>query len=108
VSGYYIYRKLGSGSYSKIKTISDASTTSYKDKTSLKSGKIYTYKVVAYSKDKILSGASTKSVRYMKASSLSSLKNSSAKKDDSKVEEGKRYKRLPDPVFQKQQLFIRK
>jgi len=47
--GYYVYRKTGSGSYSKIKTISGASTVSYTD-TAVKSknGKTYTYAVCPY------------------------------------------------------------
>lgn len=46
--GYYVYRKEGSGSYKKIKTIKSGSTVSYKDSSSLKEGKKYTYTVKAY------------------------------------------------------------
>lgn len=46
-SGYYVYRKTGSGSYSKIATIKSGSTVSYLDK-SAKKGKTYTYTVKAY------------------------------------------------------------
>ncbi|MCD8148554.1 MAG: CAP domain-containing protein [Clostridiales bacterium] len=47
--GYYVYRKTGSGSYSKIKTISGASTVSYTD-TAVKSknGTTYTYAICPY------------------------------------------------------------
>ena len=48
-TGYYVYRKTGSGSYSRIKTITSASTVSYTD-TAVKSnnGTAYTYAVRAY------------------------------------------------------------
>ena len=46
-SGYVIYRKTGSGSYSKIATVKGNSKISYTDKTA-KKGKKYTYKVKAY------------------------------------------------------------
>ena len=45
--GYVIYRKTGSGSYKKYKTVSDASVLSFTDK-SVKSGTEYTYRVKAY------------------------------------------------------------
>ncbi len=47
-SGYYVYRKTGSGSWTKIATIKSASTVSYLDKTA-KAGTTYTYTVRAYS-----------------------------------------------------------
>ncbi|MBE6795905.1 MAG: hypothetical protein E7533_04905 [Ruminococcaceae bacterium] len=47
VSGYYVYRKTGSGSYEKIAKVSGASKVSYVDKTA-KKGKTYTYTVKAY------------------------------------------------------------
>lgn len=46
-TGYNVYRKTGSGSYSKIATIKSGSTVSYLDKTA-KKGKTYTYTVRAY------------------------------------------------------------
>ncbi len=46
-SGYYVYRKTGSGSYKKIATVKGGKKYSYLDK-SAKKGKIYTYKVKAY------------------------------------------------------------
>ncbi len=45
--GYIIYRKTGSGSYTKLKTEKGVSNLSYRDK-SAKKGKTYTYKVKAY------------------------------------------------------------
>ncbi len=45
--GYIIYRKTGSGSYSKLKTEKGVSNLSYVDK-SAKKGKTYTYKIKAY------------------------------------------------------------
>ncbi len=46
-SGYYVYRKTGSGSYKKIATVKGQKKYSYLDK-SAKKGKTYTYKVKAY------------------------------------------------------------
>ena len=48
VSGYYVYRKTGSGSYKKIATVKGYKKVSYLDKTA-KKGKTYTYMVKAYS-----------------------------------------------------------
>lgn len=48
-NGYKIYRKSGKGSYSLIKTITNATTTSYTDKSIKdKNGTKYTYAVRAY------------------------------------------------------------
>ena len=47
-SGYYVYRKTGSGSYKKIATVKGYKKVSYLDK-SAKKGKTYTYMVKAYS-----------------------------------------------------------
>lgn len=47
VSGYIIYRKTGSGSYTKLATIKGASKKSYVDKTA-KKGVTYTYAVKSY------------------------------------------------------------
>ncbi len=47
--GYQIYRSEGSGAYKKIKTISNAGTRSYEDR-SVVPGKVYNYKVRAYLK----------------------------------------------------------
>lgn len=48
VSGYYVYRKTGSGSYKKIATVKGYKKVSYLDKSAQK-GKTYTYMVKAYS-----------------------------------------------------------
>ena len=47
-SGYYVYRKTGSGSYQKIATVKGGTALSYLDK-SAKKGVTYTYTVKAYS-----------------------------------------------------------
>ena len=46
-AGYYVYRKTGSGSYSRIATIKSGATVSYTDKTA-KTGVKYTYTLKAY------------------------------------------------------------
>lgn len=46
-SGYYVYRKIGSGSYQLIATVKNGSTVSYKDK-NVKKNVTYTYTVKAY------------------------------------------------------------
>ncbi len=46
--GYLLYRKTGSGSYSLIKKITDPNRLSYVDKSGLKNGKKYTYKILPY------------------------------------------------------------
>lgn len=46
--GYYVYRKVSGGSWSKIKSISSASTLTYTDTSSLTEGKTYIYTVRAY------------------------------------------------------------
>ncbi|MCD7884163.1 MAG: fibronectin type III domain-containing protein [Lachnospiraceae bacterium] len=79
-AGYYIYRKTGSGSYKKIKTIASASTVSYTD-TAVKSknGTSYTYKVTAYS-GSTTSGFKAKKIVRLSLPALSSVKNTSSKK----------------------------
>ena len=47
-SGYYVYRKTGSGKWEEIAKVTGASTNSYVDKTA-KKGKTYYYSVRAYS-----------------------------------------------------------
>lgn len=47
--GYYIYRKVGDGSYSRVKAITSADTLTYTD-SNVKEGKIYTYTARAYHK----------------------------------------------------------
>ena len=50
--GYYVYRKTGDESYSKVGTVKSGTTITYKDST-VKEGKTYTYTVQAYAGDKI-------------------------------------------------------
>ena len=45
--GYEIYRKVGGGKWTKVKTITKNSTLTYTDK-AVKRGKTYSYKVCAY------------------------------------------------------------
>ncbi len=83
-SGYYIYRKTSDGSYSKIQTITGASTISYTD-TSVKSKNctVYVYKVVPYYKNgsgAVYKAAATEmtTVR-LTGATLSSVTNASSK-----------------------------
>ncbi len=79
-SGYYIYRKTSSGSYTKIKKITSGSTVSYTDTAvKNKNGKTYIYKVVPYKGNYTGSYTQRKTVRLV-ATSISGLKNSSSKK----------------------------
>ncbi|MCD7888086.1 MAG: fibronectin type III domain-containing protein, partial [Clostridiales bacterium] len=72
-SGYYIYRN-----GSKLKTITSGSTVSYTD-TGAKNGTKYQYKIYAYSGSTKSYASSTKTIYYVSAVSISSLKNSSTK-----------------------------
>lgn len=73
-SKYYIYRRTGSGKWSRIKT---TSTTSYTD-AGAKAGKNYTYRVRAVRGDSVSSYKTTSSIRRLKATS--SVKMAKAKK----------------------------
>ena len=59
--GYMVYRKTGSGSYSKIATVKGNSKVTYTDK-SAKKGKKYTYKIKAYKSKTYSAYSNTKSV----------------------------------------------
>ena len=61
-SGYYVYRKTGDGSYSRIATVKDGAKYSYLDK-SAKKGKTYTYKVKAFYSKTTSVYSNTKSVK---------------------------------------------
>ncbi len=61
-SGYYVYRKTGSGSYSRIATVKDGEKNSYLDK-SAKKGRTYTYKVKAFYSKTTSVYSNTKSVK---------------------------------------------
>ena len=60
--GYIIYRKTGSGSYTKLKTEKGVSNLSYVDK-SAKKGKKYTYKVKAYYSKTYSAYSNTKTIK---------------------------------------------
>lgn len=87
-TGYIIYRKTnksGSTEYKKIKTITSGSTVSYKDTANKTTATKYTYKVVPYyqassSSSKVNASFTAKSTYWVKATSISSLKNNSSKK----------------------------
>ena len=71
--GYYVYRKTGTGGYSKIGTVTSSSTLSYTDQTAA-SGTTYTYTVRGYSGDTKSDYNSTGvSVLYLKSPDLSSV-----------------------------------
>ncbi len=59
--GYIIYRKTGSGSYTKLKTEKGVSNLSYTD-SSAKKGKKYTYKVKAYKSKTYSAYSNTKAI----------------------------------------------
>jgi fibronectin type 3 domain-containing protein len=64
-TGYIVYRKTASGSWSRIKTITSASTLSYTDTTG-KNGTTYYYTVKAYSGNINSSYVTNKSIKYKK------------------------------------------
>ncbi len=74
--GYTIYRKQGSGSYKKIATINSRTKVTYKDKT-VKSGKVYTYKVRAFNKKTNTKSkcSSAVKIRYLQSVSIKSAKS---------------------------------
>ncbi|MCC8101225.1 MAG: fibronectin type III domain-containing protein [Clostridiales bacterium] len=79
-SGYIIYRKTTTGSYSKVKTIKSGSTVSYTDKKIAdQNGTVYTYKVIPYSGSTKGSGTEVTTAR-LTGISLTSVKNSAAGK----------------------------
>ena len=72
--GYAIYRKTGSGSYKKIKTIKDGSVLSYTD-TNVKSGTKYTYYVKAFSGSRYSGYKKSATLLYLKAAKISSAES---------------------------------
>ena len=72
--GYAIYRKTGSGSFKKIKTIKDPSVLSYTD-TDVKSGKKYTYYVKAFSGSRYSGYKKSTTLLYLKAAKISSAES---------------------------------
>ncbi|MBQ6165630.1 MAG: leucine-rich repeat protein [Clostridia bacterium] len=77
-SGYYVYRKEGTGSYDKVATISGSTTVKYVD-TAVKddNGIKFTYMVKAY-KSTTVSSYTAKAIYRMTGVAISSLSNSAA------------------------------
>ncbi|MCD8021821.1 MAG: InlB B-repeat-containing protein, partial [Lachnospiraceae bacterium] len=75
-SGYYVYRKVSGGSYSRIATITDASTVRYED-TAVQNtnGTVYKYKVLSYSGSTKGTGTAKTTVR-LTGSALKTVTNS--------------------------------
>ncbi|MCD8148252.1 MAG: leucine-rich repeat protein [Clostridiales bacterium] len=79
-SGYIIYRKTGSGSYTRVKKITSGSTVSYSDTGAKTNGTKYQYKVYAYYGSTKSAASAVKTKYYVTRPTISSLKNSSSKK----------------------------
>lgn len=77
-TGYYVYRKTGSGSWSKIATVKGGSVVSYVDTTAV-AGKNYTYTIRAYNGSSSSYFQAGKSVKCLKAPKLVSAKASTGK-----------------------------
>ena len=60
--GYMVYRKTGSGSYEKIKTVKGNSKVTYTDK-SAKKGKTYIYKIKVYKSKTYSAYSNTKTIK---------------------------------------------
>ena len=71
ISGYYIYRKEGSGNYEKIAAIQNASTVSYVDK-NVSNGKTYIYQIKTYYKNTVGKASAEKSMKYLSQPSVNS------------------------------------
>ena len=76
-TGYIVYRKTGTGSWSRVADIKNGSTVSYTDKTA-KSGTTYTYTVRAYSGSTMGDWSSTKTVKRLADPTVSSASNITA------------------------------
>ena len=76
-TGYIVYRKNGSGSWSRVADIKSGSTVSYTDKTA-KSGTTYTYTVRAYSGSTMGDWSSTKTIKRLADPTVSSASNITA------------------------------
>ncbi len=74
--GYYVYRKTGSGKYTKLATISNGKTVSYLDKKAT-NGTAYTYKLVAYAGSNKSAAATIKAV-YVSIPKLSAVSSKKA------------------------------
>ena len=76
-TGYIVYRKTGTGSWSRVADIKSGSTVSYTDKTA-KSGTTYTYTVRAYSGSTMGDWSSTKTIKRLADPTVSSASNITA------------------------------
>ena len=76
-TGYILYRKTGSGSWSRIADIKNGSTVSYIDKTA-KSGTTYTYTIRAYSGKYMSDWKTTKTIKRLADPTVSSASNITA------------------------------
>ena len=76
-TGYIVYRKTGTGSWSRVADIKSGSTVSYTDKTA-KSGMTYTYTVRAYSGSTMGDWSSTKTIKRLADPTVSSASNITA------------------------------
>jgi len=81
--GYYIYRSTSkNGTYKKVTTVESGSTLSYTDTgagtSSDTNGKTYYYKIQAYAGDSVSAESAVKSVRYLKAETISSISKTSS------------------------------
>ena len=76
-TGYIVYRKTGTGSWSRVADIKSGSTVSYTDKTA-KSGTTYTYTVRAYSGSTMGDWSSTKAIKRLADPTVSSASNITA------------------------------
>ena len=76
-TGYILYRKTGTGSWSRIADIKNGSTVSYIDKTA-KSGTTYTYTIRAYSGKYMSDWKTTKTIKRLADPTVSSASNITA------------------------------
>ena len=84
ISGYCVYRKTGTGTYSRVKTISNASTVTFTDTNAKTNGVRYAYFVVAYRKISGITYRSANSAEkisyFLPRITVSSLTNSAPNK----------------------------
>lgn len=83
-SGYYIYRKKGTGSWTKVKTITSSKTVTYLDTSSMTEGTCYQYRIKAY---RTVEGAActssysaVKTTYWLAQTSFASVNTSASKK----------------------------
>lgn len=76
-SSYQIYRKVGNGSWKKVKT---TTSVSWKDTSAAENGVKYKYKVYAVNEKGISKASAVKSIVRLKSSRITTAKNASGKK----------------------------